>query len=166
MKELDHYYRVVIKSGSTKEDLFAFETENEAIQWCNDNHWEWMDENEFVWECDIEERNEDIAFFEDEDFINPEDEPDGEDEDTQGVVGPDDSYRSHDTLLKAMDAAGWWFNDLESYTTDTATWLWFHGDYGFSMSFDSWRELEEWLLGVVFDDKDIGCAVEQIMKGE
>jgi len=92
----------------------------------------------------------------------PQDDPevlweDEEYEDTQGVVGPD-SYRTHETLIKAMDAAGWWFNEMESHDS----WLWFHGDYS-NMSFDSWKDVEDWLNGVVFDDPEVSDAVEKIM---
>ena len=100
--------------------------------------------------CGAEEPQDDPEVWEDEEY-----------EDAQGVVGPD-SYRTDETLIKAMDAAGWYHNSLESYDG----YITFDSDYGYCMDFDSWEDVEDWLLGVVFDDPEVSDAVEKIMKGE
>ena len=75
MKEVHDYYQTIIRSRSVKYDLFAFETEEDAISFAEENDWEWYDENEFCWSVEIEERHDEngIIFFDNEDF---EEEPD------------------------------------------------------------------------------------------
>lgn len=75
MRTVNHYFQTIIASGSVKHELFAFETESEAIQFAEDNRWSWLDENEFWWAIEIEERDDELSFFEEEDFL-PDDEPD------------------------------------------------------------------------------------------
>lgn len=65
-----------------------------------------------------------------------------------------------ETLIAAMDAAGYWFDNFESYDGC----LVFSGNYGTTMYFDSWEEVEEWLRGVVFDDPDVSDRVENILR--
>lgn len=49
-------FRVYIKSaGGTKKYFTEFETEAEAESFCREYGWEWVDENEFVWDMDYEE---------------------------------------------------------------------------------------------------------------
>lgn len=62
-------------------------------------------------------------------------------------------------LIAAMEAAGYWYDDLESYET----WIIFRGDYCTSMYFNSWEEVNDWLRGVVFDDPAVSDAVEKIL---
>lgn len=62
-------------------------------------------------------------------------------------------------LIDAMEAAGYWYDDLESYET----WIIFRGDYCTSMYFNSWEEVNDWLRGVVFDDPAVSDAVEKIL---
>lgn len=47
---------VYLKSaGGTKKYFTEFETEAEAESFCREYGWEWVDENEFVWDMDYEE---------------------------------------------------------------------------------------------------------------
>ena len=39
----------------TKKYFTEFETEAEAESFCREYGWEWVDENEFVWDMDYEE---------------------------------------------------------------------------------------------------------------
>lgn len=49
-------FTVYIKSaGGTKKHFTEFETEAEAESFCREYGWEWVDENEFVWDMDYEE---------------------------------------------------------------------------------------------------------------
>lgn len=49
-------FTVYIKSaGGTKKYFTEFETEAEAESFCREYGWEWVDENEFVWDMDYEE---------------------------------------------------------------------------------------------------------------
>lgn len=41
--------------GGTVRPFATFESEEEAIRFVNDNHFEWEDENGFVWELFVEE---------------------------------------------------------------------------------------------------------------
>lgn len=66
-----------------------------------------------------------------------------------------------DNLIKAMDAAGYTYDELES----TDDWLRFFYDGGV-MTMDGWQDLEDWLNGVVFDDPDVADEVERWLNGE
>lgn len=49
-------YVVMMKSpGGVCHELATFKTEDEAIEFCKDNHWIWIDENEFEWDLFIDE---------------------------------------------------------------------------------------------------------------
>lgn len=48
-------FTVYIKSAGTKKYFTEFETEAEAESFCREYGWEWVDENEFVWDMDYEE---------------------------------------------------------------------------------------------------------------
>lgn len=48
-------FTVYLKSAGTKKYFTEFETEAEAESFCREYGWEWVDENEFVWEMDYEE---------------------------------------------------------------------------------------------------------------
>ena len=49
-------FKVFIESaGGVKRCLICFETEEEAKSFCEENNWEWVDENEFVWDMDYRE---------------------------------------------------------------------------------------------------------------
>lgn len=49
-------FTVYLKSaGGTKKYFTEFETEAEAESFCREYGWEWVDENEFVWDMDYEE---------------------------------------------------------------------------------------------------------------
>lgn len=62
-------------------------------------------------------------------------------------------------LIAAMQAAGYWFDDIDSYDY----WLVFRGDYSESIDFSSWKDVEAWLRGVVFYDPAVSDAVEKIL---
>lgn len=52
----DRGYTVyIVSGGGVKYSLIWFETEEEAEEFCDQNNWEWMDENGFVWYLEIEE---------------------------------------------------------------------------------------------------------------
>lgn len=52
-------FTVYLKSaGGTKKYFTEFETEAEAESFCREYGWEWVDENEFVWDMDYEEGEE------------------------------------------------------------------------------------------------------------
>ncbi len=55
-------YQTYIESGSVKHKLFTFETEAEALEFCEENRWCWFDENEFEWSLSIEEEEQDVYF--------------------------------------------------------------------------------------------------------
>ena len=63
-------------------------------------------------------------------------------------------------LLKAMDAAGYTYDDINSGYD-----LCFNYEGG-SMRFENWKEVSDWLNGVVFDDPEISDRVEFILKGK
>lgn len=42
-------YKVFISSQNMHEILFETDSEKEALNFCEQNHWELRDENEFVW---------------------------------------------------------------------------------------------------------------------
>lgn len=67
-----------------------------------------------------------------------------------------------DQLVAAMEAAGYVLDTLES-TEDN---LRFYGAYGNVMTIGGWRECEEWLNGVIFDDPQVSDRVEIILHPE
>ena len=62
----------------------------------------------------------------------------------------------------AMEAAGYYFNEIDSYDGCVK----FDTEHLFNNSFESWKEVAEWLDGVVFEDPEISTVVEQIMHPE
>ena len=71
-----------------------------------------------------------------------------------------DTPAEKDVLIRAMEAAGYTFDGLES----TDDHLRFFGESGQTMTMGGWQECEAWLNGVVFDDPDITAQVEQILQ--
>ena len=69
-------------------------------------------------------------------------------------------------IIKAMAAAGYYYDDIASYTDENGEngWLYFNGDYCTSITFDSWTQVNEWLNGVVFDDPETSKAVDDILQ--
>lgn len=53
----------IVSVGGVRHDLYCDLTEVEAIEICEENNWEWCDENCFVWSMDYMED----YFCEDED---------------------------------------------------------------------------------------------------
>ena len=48
-------FKVMMKSGTVCHELTTFKTEAEAIEFCKENGWIWIDENEFEWDLFISE---------------------------------------------------------------------------------------------------------------
>lgn len=71
-----------------------------------------------------------------------------------------DTPAEKDLLIRAMEAAGYTFDGLES----TDDHLRFFGEGGQTMTMGGWQECEAWLNGVVFDDPNITAQVEQILQ--
>ena len=71
-----------------------------------------------------------------------------------------DTPAEKDVLIRAMEAAGYIFDGLES----TDDHLHFFGEGGQTMTMGGWQECEAWLNGVVFDDPNITAQVEQILQ--
>ena len=71
-----------------------------------------------------------------------------------------DTPAEKDVLIRAMEAAGYTYDALES----TDDHLRFFGEGGQTMTMGGWQECEAWLNGVVFDDPDITAQVEQILQ--
>ncbi|WP_449290987.1 antirestriction protein ArdA [Oscillibacter ruminantium] len=69
---------------------------------------------------------------------------------------------TQDTLIKAMEAAGYHYDELES----TEGQLRFIGREGNVMKMDSWRDTAAWLNGVVFEDPEQSGSVESILHPE
>ena len=65
-------------------------------------------------------------------------------------------------IIAAMDAAGYSFDELES-TDDNLRFL---GEGGTLMQMSGWKDVKEWLEGVVFDDPDVSDRVEKILHPE
>ena len=72
------------------------------------------------------------------------------------------SGQEKETILKAMEAAGYSFDKMES-TDDN---LRFFSEGGAVMQMESWSEAKEWLEGVVFDDPTVSDRVEKILHPE
>lgn len=70
-----------------------------------------------------------------------------------------DNPASRDQLIRAMEAAGYHYDELES-TPDN---LRFFGEGGNTMTMGGWKECEDWLNGVVFDDPQVSDYVETIL---
>ena len=64
------------------------------------------------------------------------------------------------TLIAAMEAAGYWFDSFESNDMNQR----FVGEYGNVVWFNGWDDVEDWLMNVVFDDLEIANNVERIMR--
>lgn len=45
----------IVSAGGVRYDLICGLTEQEAIDFCEENNWEYMDENCFVWDLDYVE---------------------------------------------------------------------------------------------------------------
>ena len=71
-----------------------------------------------------------------------------------------DTPAEKDVLIRAMEAAGYTFDSLES----TDDHLRFFGEGGQTMTMGGWQECEAWLNGVVFDDPNITAQVEQLLQ--
>lgn len=69
---------------------------------------------------------------------------------------------TQDTLIKAMAAAGYHYDELES----TEDYLRFIGREGNVMTMDSWRDTAAWLNGVVFENPEQSDSVEAILHPE
>lgn len=67
-----------------------------------------------------------------------------------------------DNLIAAMEAAGYFFDDIDSYEG----WLVFNGDYCTKMEFSDWDGVQDWLENVIFDDPEISDKVEKILHPE
>ena len=70
-----------------------------------------------------------------------------------------DTPAGRSQLIRAMEAAGYHYDENES-TTDH---LRFFGEGGNVMSMAGWKECEDWLNGVVFDDPAVSDYVETIL---
>lgn len=51
-------------------------------------------------------------------------------------------------IVKRMESHGYSFDALESYKG----WLRFYGPYGTVISFPTWKEVELWMAGVVWEE--------------
>ena len=49
------YFAVYRYAHNVRERMFVTENKEQARQFCEDNNWEWRDENDFVWELDYTE---------------------------------------------------------------------------------------------------------------
>ena len=49
------YFAVYRCAHNVKKRIFVTGSEEQAKQFCEDNNWEWRDENEFVWDLDYRE---------------------------------------------------------------------------------------------------------------
>jgi len=67
--------------------------------------------------------------------------------------------KQRERIVNAMAAAGYYYDDIESYTG----YLRFTGA-GFTINFNSWRGVLEWLQGVVFDDPELIKTVDDILQ--
>ena len=44
-----------VSAGGVKKEIMFFDTEEEAFQWCNEQDWTWVDENQFEWDLEIDD---------------------------------------------------------------------------------------------------------------
>ena len=51
----EYPFGVYMESGSVKHPLTQFETEEEAVRFCEENNWAWIDSNNFEWGLDYRE---------------------------------------------------------------------------------------------------------------
>lgn len=51
----DEGYEVMIESGTVRHSLVTCKTKEEAIEFCKDNNWIWIDGNQFEWDLVIDE---------------------------------------------------------------------------------------------------------------
>lgn len=72
------------------------------------------------------------------------------------------SDQEKETILKAMEAAGYAFDQMESADDN----LRFFSEGGAVMQMEGWSEAKEWLEGVVFDDPAVSDRVEKILHPE
>ena len=69
------------------------------------------------------------------------------------------SRYTKDKMIKAMEAAGYYYDDIDS---NDANYVVFESDYG-PLRFDNMNDVAEWLDGVVFDDPEVADAVDAIL---
>lgn len=69
---------------------------------------------------------------------------------------------SKEQVIEAIEAAGYHYDELESSEDQ----LRFMGEGGTIMEMESWREAEDWLEGMVFDDPAVSDRVEGILHPE
>ena len=67
-----------------------------------------------------------------------------------------------EVLKKAMEAAGMYFDSFSSSPDG----LRFTSEMGNAAYFDSWKDVSDWLEGVVFDDPETVLAVDGILHPE
>ena len=48
-------YKVMMEAGTVRQPLVTCKTKEEAIEFCKDNNWIWIDENQFEWDLYIDE---------------------------------------------------------------------------------------------------------------
>lgn len=49
-------YMVQIVAGTVRHDFMAFDNYDDAFAYCSRNWWMYCDENEFIWDLEIDER--------------------------------------------------------------------------------------------------------------
>ena len=69
------------------------------------------------------------------------------------------SRYTKDKIIRAMEAAGYWYDDIDSQYDNCVV---FRTEYG-SVSFDNFNDVAGWLDGVVFDDPAIDEEVYAIL---
>lgn len=69
------------------------------------------------------------------------------------------SRYTKDKMIRAMEAAGYWYDDIDSYDDGYVV---FRGEHG-SITFDNLNEVADWLDGVVFDDPAVAEEVYAIL---
>lgn len=69
------------------------------------------------------------------------------------------SRYTKDKMIKAMEAAGYWYDDIDSQYDNCVV---FRTEYG-SVSFDNFNKVADWLDGVVFDDPAVAEEVYAIL---
>ena len=67
-----------------------------------------------------------------------------------------------ETILQAMEAAGYFFDDINSYDG----WLVFNGEYCDKIEFLNFEEVLDWLENVVFEDDETLKNVGKILHPE
>lgn len=142
MKNAAHQDKAIATIGETIQDLAPYSDEDLASL---------MQDPEFLKEA--------IELYESHDFT-PKMRPLYEE--IKGVIDEamDKKAREIDTILEAMEAAGYTYDTLESHDG----YQHFFGE-GTSMTFDTLAECKEWLQGVVFDDPELNDIVDGILNG-